>query len=132
MDMQMVKELLLHCAKNDVRPCAIAGAGGLGMLDLYEEVDRVIPLRGRRWTIAHINVVSPRDVSVRDSGPGALTRGTPYTVRSHSCHYLASLRRTHVSTAPGRIAFTRMRGARSEAISFVACASAAFAVPYAM
>ncbi len=57
-----VKELLLHCAKNDIRPCAIAGGGGLGMLDLYEEVDRTIPLKGRRWMISHINVVSPRDV----------------------------------------------------------------------
>jgi predicted amidohydrolase YtcJ len=57
-----VKELLLHCAKNDIRACAIAGAGGLGMLDLYEEVDRAIPLRGRRWMISHINVVAPRDV----------------------------------------------------------------------
>jgi predicted amidohydrolase YtcJ len=57
-----VKELLLHCAKNDIRACAIAGAGGLGVLDLYEEVDRAIPLRGRRWMISHINVVAPRDV----------------------------------------------------------------------
>ncbi|AMN44349.1 amidohydrolase [Rhodoplanes sp. Z2-YC6860] len=57
-----VKELLLHCAKNDIRPCAIAGGGGLGMLDLYEEVDRVVPLKGRRWVISHVNVISPRDV----------------------------------------------------------------------
>ena len=32
------------------------------MLDLYEEVDREIPLKGRRWVISHINVVSPRDI----------------------------------------------------------------------
>jgi predicted amidohydrolase YtcJ len=57
-----VKELLLHCAKNDIRACAIAGAGGLGMLDLYEEVDRLIPLRGRRWVLSHINVIAPHDV----------------------------------------------------------------------
>jgi predicted amidohydrolase YtcJ len=57
-----VKELLLACAKNDIRACAIAGAGGLGMLDLYEEVDRVVPLKGRRWVISHINMVTPRDV----------------------------------------------------------------------
>src|SRR5207244_1309511 len=44
------------------RAVAIAGAGGLGMLDLYEEVDRQIPLKGRRWVISHIAAISPRDV----------------------------------------------------------------------
>ena len=31
------------------------------MLDLYEEVDREIPIKGRRWVMSHINVISPRD-----------------------------------------------------------------------
>ena len=59
---EKVKELLIQCAANDIRPTAIAGAGGLGMLDLYEEVDRVVPLKGRRWVLSHIYVVSPRDI----------------------------------------------------------------------
>jgi predicted amidohydrolase YtcJ len=57
-----LREVLLHCAANDIRVTAIAGAGGLGMLDLYEEVDRQIPLKGRRWVLAHIYVISPRDI----------------------------------------------------------------------
>jgi predicted amidohydrolase YtcJ len=57
-----LKEVLLHCAANDIRVAAIAGAGGLGMLDLYEEVDRQIPLKGRRWILAHVYVASPRDI----------------------------------------------------------------------
>jgi predicted amidohydrolase YtcJ len=32
------------------------------MLDLYEEIDRKIPLKGRRWVVSHVNVVSPRDL----------------------------------------------------------------------
>jgi predicted amidohydrolase YtcJ len=52
------KELLLHCAKNDIRPVMI----GSGNLDLYDEVDREIPLNGRRWVISHISTFSPRDI----------------------------------------------------------------------
>ena len=57
-----LKELLIACAKNDIRPTAIAGRRGLEMLDLYEEVDKEIPLKGRRWAISHINVISPREI----------------------------------------------------------------------
>jgi predicted amidohydrolase YtcJ len=53
---------LLQCAASNIRATAIAGAAGLGMLDLYEEVDRRISLKGRRWVLAHVNVISPRDI----------------------------------------------------------------------
>ena len=56
------KELLLQCARNDIRAVAIAGGGGLGVLDFYEEVDKQIPLKGRRWVVSHVNVISPRDI----------------------------------------------------------------------
>ena len=52
------KELLLHCAANDIRAVMI----GSSNLDLYDEVDREIPLKGRRWVISHISTVSPRDI----------------------------------------------------------------------
>ena len=48
--------------RNDIRAVAIAGGGGLGVLDFYEEVDKQIPLKGRRWVVSHINVISPRDI----------------------------------------------------------------------
>ena len=57
-----LKDVLLQCARNDIRVATIAGAAGLGMLDLFEEVDRQIPLKGRRWVMAHVYVASPRDV----------------------------------------------------------------------
>ncbi len=31
-------------------------------LDLYEEVDREIPLKGRRWVISHISTIAPREI----------------------------------------------------------------------
>jgi len=57
-----LKQVLIHCAANDIRIGAITGAGGLAMLDLYEEVDRQIPLKVRRWILEHVYVVSPRDI----------------------------------------------------------------------
>lgn len=55
---EQVKEVLLHCAMNDIRPVMI----GAENLDLYEEVDRQFPLNGRRWVISHISRISPPDI----------------------------------------------------------------------
>ena len=52
------KELLIDCARNDIRAVMI----GSGNIDLYEEVDREIPLNRRRWVISHISTISPRDI----------------------------------------------------------------------
>lgn len=52
------KDLLLHCAKNDIRAVMI----GSRNLDLYEEVDREIPLNGRRWVISHISMTTSREI----------------------------------------------------------------------
>jgi predicted amidohydrolase YtcJ len=59
---EQLNEALLHCAANDIRVATIGGAAGLGMLDFFEQVDRQIPLKGRRWVMAHVNVVTPRDL----------------------------------------------------------------------
>ena len=53
-----VKELLLLCAENDIRVVMI----GSRNLDLFDEVDRKIPLKDRRWSLAHITQFSPRDI----------------------------------------------------------------------
>ncbi len=52
------KELLLLCARNDIRAVMI----GSRSLDLYEEVDREVPLNGRRWVISHISAFSPSEI----------------------------------------------------------------------
>jgi predicted amidohydrolase YtcJ len=59
---EQLKDVLLDCAANDIRVAGIAGAAGLALLDLYEEVDRKIPLKGRRWVLEHVYVMSPRDI----------------------------------------------------------------------
>jgi predicted amidohydrolase YtcJ len=53
-----VRELLLHCARNDIRVVMI----GSSNLELYAEVDREIPLNGRRWVISHISTFAPREI----------------------------------------------------------------------
>jgi predicted amidohydrolase YtcJ len=53
-----LKELLLRCAANDIRVVM----NGPMVLDLYDEVDREISLMGKRWVIAHINIISPKDI----------------------------------------------------------------------
>jgi predicted amidohydrolase YtcJ len=55
------KEVLLHCARNDIRAVALATLSP-GLIDLYDEVDREIPLKGRRWVVGHISSLSPRDI----------------------------------------------------------------------
>jgi len=53
-----LKDVLVRCAANDIRVIM----NGPPVLDLYDEVDREVPLQGKRWVIAHINDFSPRDV----------------------------------------------------------------------
>ena len=58
-----LRQVLLNCAANNIRVAAITGTAGLSTyLDLYEEVHRQISLRGRRWVLAHIAVISPREI----------------------------------------------------------------------
>jgi predicted amidohydrolase YtcJ len=54
------KEVLLHCARNDIR--AVMNSNSPGLLDLLDEVDREVPLKGRRWVLVHISLLSPRDI----------------------------------------------------------------------
>lgn len=56
---EKAKELLLACAHNDIRVVAIWP----NMIDLFEEVDREIPLNGRRWVLGHISTLSSRDIA---------------------------------------------------------------------
>jgi predicted amidohydrolase YtcJ len=58
---EQVKSVLLHCARNDIRAVATASTSP-GILDLFEEVDREVSLRGRRWVLGHINTLSQRDI----------------------------------------------------------------------
>jgi predicted amidohydrolase YtcJ len=52
------KDFLVACARNDIRVVGIWP----NMLPLYEEVDRIVPLAGRRWVLGHISTLTTRDV----------------------------------------------------------------------
>jgi predicted amidohydrolase YtcJ len=54
-----LRDVLVRCAANDIRAVMIHRPG---VLDLYEEVDRVVPLNGKRWVIAHVNTFSRADI----------------------------------------------------------------------
>jgi len=56
-----VKDLLLQCARHDIRAVATASTGP-GILGLLDEVDREVPLKGRRWVLGHIDLLTPRDI----------------------------------------------------------------------
>jgi predicted amidohydrolase YtcJ len=58
---EQAKEVLIHCARNDIRAVALANSSP-GLLDLYDEVDREIPLKGRRWVLGHMYSLSPPDI----------------------------------------------------------------------
>jgi predicted amidohydrolase YtcJ len=52
------KELLLACARNDIRAVGIWPES----IDLFYEVHQEIPLAGRRWVFGHISTMSARDI----------------------------------------------------------------------
>jgi predicted amidohydrolase YtcJ len=57
---ERLKEVLIQYARNDIR--AVLNSNGAGAVDLLDEVDREVPLKGRRWVLIHISVLSPRDI----------------------------------------------------------------------
>ena len=56
---ERAKEVLLHCARNEIRAVC---SNAPGIIDLLDEVDREVPLNGRRWVLVHINILSSRDI----------------------------------------------------------------------
>lgn len=55
---EKVLQVLRACVAHDIRPVAIWP----NMLDLYDEIDRETPLKGRRWVLGHVSTLAPRDV----------------------------------------------------------------------
>ena len=60
-----IKDVLLASARAGIRILSM----GSGLLDLYEEVDRVVPIRDRRWVIEHIGILTADEIGrIRDLG----------------------------------------------------------------
>jgi len=72
---ERVKELALHCARNDIRVIANYALSP-GIVDILDQVDKEIPLTGRRWVVGHVVLLSPRDIE-RVARMGLLI--TPHT-----------------------------------------------------
>jgi predicted amidohydrolase YtcJ len=58
-------EMMIEAARAGVR----VGSFTPNILDLYEKVDRVVPIAGRRWVIEHIGIYGPEEIKrIRDLG----------------------------------------------------------------
>ena len=51
-------EFMIAAARHDIRVSTIT----IDFLDRFEQVDRVVPLAGRRWIIGHLNLVTPDQI----------------------------------------------------------------------
>jgi hypothetical protein len=52
---------------------------GSGLLDLYEEVNRLVPIRDRRWVIEHIGILTADEIGrIRDLGVVLTTHTNRY------------------------------------------------------
>ena len=67
--------MLLEAARRDIRVLSM----GKDLLDLYEEVNRVVPIRDRRWVIEHISTLTREEIArMRDLGVVVTTHTNRY------------------------------------------------------
>ena len=72
---EQLRAVLLEAARADVRVLSM----GTGLLDLYEEVNRAVPIRDRRWVIEHIGILSADEIGrIRDLGVALTTHTNRY------------------------------------------------------
>ncbi len=55
-----MKDYLIEVARNGIRFTTI----GLGLLDIFEQVNKVILLSGKRWVIAHPKRIGPAEIDL--------------------------------------------------------------------
>lgn len=73
-----LKELLIACARNRIRVTCIRR----NMLELFDEVNRVVPIGDLRWVFGHISALTPDEVSrVRDLGLAVTTHTNRYVYK---------------------------------------------------
>jgi len=58
-------DMMIDAARHDIR----IGSFTPNILDLYEKVDKIVPIGGKRWVIEHIGVLTPDEIArIRDLG----------------------------------------------------------------
>ncbi len=78
---EQLKSVLLAAARADIRILSM----GAGLLDLYEDVNRVVPIRDRRWVIEHIGILSAEEIGrIRDLGVVLTTHTNRYLYKEGS------------------------------------------------
>ena len=74
-----MKKLLVTAAANGIRCAAMTP----DMLDMFVEVNRVVPISDRRWVIGHISTLSDDDIAkIRDLGLVVSTHTNRYIWRT--------------------------------------------------
>lgn len=69
----------MQAAHNNIRCAALTP----DVLDLYEEVDRIVPIRDQRWIIGHLSVLTKDQISrIRDLGLVVTTHTNQYIWRT--------------------------------------------------
>ncbi len=92
---ELLKTVLLEAARRDIRVLSM----GKDLLDLYEEVNRVVSIRDRRWVIEHISTLTQDEIHrMRDLG---------VVVTTHTNRYLSK---------EGKILRSRVGAAREDEI----------------
>ncbi|PYN38845.1 MAG: amidohydrolase [Candidatus Rokuibacteriota bacterium] len=62
---EQLRAVLLAAAREDIRVLSM----GPGLLGLYEDVNRLVPIRDRRWVIEHIGILTADEIGrIRDLG----------------------------------------------------------------
>jgi hypothetical protein len=78
---ERLKDVMLASARAGIRILSM----GSGLLDLYEEVDRVVPIRDRRWVIEHVGVLAADEIGrIRDLGIVLTTHTNRYLYKEGS------------------------------------------------
>ena len=75
---EQLRDALVAAARHDVR------VGGIqrDLLGLYEEVNRIVPLRDRRWVLEHISVLTDDEIHrIRDLGLVVTTHTNSYIAK---------------------------------------------------
>ncbi|HWK94519.1 MAG TPA: amidohydrolase [Pseudolabrys sp.] len=74
-----LKKVLIAAARNDIRGVALTA----DVLDIYEEVNRVVPIRDKRWVIGHVSLLTKDEIArMRDLGIVTSTHTNRYIWRT--------------------------------------------------
>ncbi|MGE3932286.1 MAG: amidohydrolase [Rhodospirillaceae bacterium] len=71
-------ELMVAAARNDVRMVSLS----IDFLDVYEQVNRIVPIAGKRWVIGHLNTATRDQIRrIRDLGLVMTTHTNRYVYK---------------------------------------------------